>query len=140
MPATSRETAPRKRAAPQMKDEPQLPFPKQRQKAPGLESKLTPAPRFQARRYKAADKLKGKVALITGGDSGIGRAVAVLFAREGADVAINYLPQEETDAQETRQAVEAVGRRCLLLPGDLTDAQFCQELVDAAASGLGRLD
>jgi NAD(P)-dependent dehydrogenase (short-subunit alcohol dehydrogenase family) len=78
--------------------------------------------------------------LITGGDSGIGRAVAVLFAREGADVAINYLPQEQSDAEETRDAVEAEGRHCVLMPGDLTNAEFCRSLVDRAVDELGKLD
>ena len=82
----------------------------------------------------------GKKALITGGDSGIGRAVAVLYAREGADVAINYLPAEQRDAEETRQAVEAAGRRCVLIPGDLVDATFCRELVERAVDELGGLD
>ena len=98
---------------------PKPPFPKQHQEGVGLEAKLDPRPRFQAEQYKPAGKLEGKVALITGGDSGIGRAVAYLYAREGADVAIVYLKEEQRDADETRNAVESTGRSCLLLPGDL---------------------
>jgi NAD(P)-dependent dehydrogenase (short-subunit alcohol dehydrogenase family) len=120
--------------------EPKPPFPKQHQQGPGLESKLVPRPRYQAEAYKAAGKLERKVALITGGDSGIGRAVAVLFAREGADVMISYLPEEQGDAEETRDAVEAEGRRCLLMPGNLTDASFCRELVDRTVREFGKLD
>ena len=120
--------------------EPKPPFPKQHQDSPGLESKLDPRPRYRAEAYKAAGKLEGKCALITGGDSGIGRAVAVLFAREGADVAINFLPQEQSDAEETRDAVEAEGRHCVLIPGDLTNADFCRSLVDRAVDELGKLD
>src|SRR6266480_3986565 len=93
---------------------------KQHQKKPGFETQLKPRPRYQAPKYKAAGKLEGKAALITGGDSGIGRAVAVIYAREGADVAISYLPEEQADAEETKQAVESEGRKCILLPGDLT--------------------
>ena len=84
-------------------------------------------PRYEAASYKPAGKLEGKCALITGGDSGIGRAVAVLYAREGADVAISYLPEEQTDAEETLRAVEAEGRRCVLHPGDLGEAKFCKD-------------
>jgi NAD(P)-dependent dehydrogenase (short-subunit alcohol dehydrogenase family) len=125
---------------PQIKREPKAPFPEQHQDAPGLESKLNPRPRYQAPQYKAAGKLKGKAALITGGDSGIGRAVALLYAREGADVVISYLPQEQSDAEETKRAVAAEGRRCVLIPGDLTDANFCRELVERTVSELGKLD
>src|SRR5688500_10675892 len=86
--------------------EPRPPFPEQHQDSPGLESELSPKPRYEAAQYKAAGKLDGKIALITGGDSGIGRAVATLFAREGAAVAINYLAEEQSDADETKRAVE----------------------------------
>lgn len=125
---------------PQIQTEPQLPFPAQHQSQPGLESKLTPRPRWAAPRYRAAGKLEGKVALITGGDSGIGRAVAFLFAREGADVAINYLPQEQSDALEVQRSVEALGRRCLLLPGDLTRPDTCAQLVARTLHTFGQLD
>ena len=121
-------------------DEPRSPFPAQHQEAPGRESALRPAPRFEARRYKSAGKLDGLGALITGGDSGIGRAVAVLFAREGADVAIVYLPEEQRDAEETRAAVADCGRRCELIAGDLADAEFCKTAVERTVKALGRLD
>jgi NAD(P)-dependent dehydrogenase (short-subunit alcohol dehydrogenase family) len=120
--------------------EPKPPFPKQHQPQPGLESKLSPPPRYQAEDYRAAGKLTGKAALVTGGDSGIGRAVAVLFAREGADVAIGYLPQEQSDAEETKRAIEAEGRQCVLLPGDLKDAAFCDRIVEETVRKLGKLD
>ncbi|TDB85780.1 SDR family oxidoreductase [Actinomadura sp. KC216] len=120
--------------------EPKPPYPKQRQVPPGSEQQVKPRPRYQAGRYRAADKLRDKVALITGGDSGIGRAVAVLYAREGADVAIVYLPQEQPDAEETRRAVEAEGRECLLLSGDLADASFCHEVVERTVRELGSLN
>jgi NAD(P)-dependent dehydrogenase (short-subunit alcohol dehydrogenase family) len=140
MPTRKSVPAARKRRSPQMLREPKLPFARQQQPAPGLESRLKPRPRYAAARYKAAGKLKGKVALITGGDSGIGRAIAVLYAREGADVAISYLPQEQTDAQATRRAVVSHGRRCLLLPGDLTGIGMCDYLIDQTVKEFGRLD
>lgn len=134
--------APRSRTfkKPLLQSEPKPPFPEQHQEGPGLEARLRPAPRFQAERYRAAGKLIGKTALITGGDSGIGRAVAVLYAREGADVAISYLPEEQKDAEVTRAAVEGEGCRCLLLPGNLVDPAYCRELVDATLREFGRLD
>ncbi len=122
------------------KSEPRPPFPVQHQDAPGDESKLSPRPRFRAWNYKPAGKLEGKVALITGGDSGIGRAVAVMFAREGATVVINYLPEEQRDADATQQAIEQHGGTCLQLPGDLTDRSFCAELVEKTVEQFGTLD
>ena len=116
------------------------PFPEQHQEGPGLESELSPRPSFEGRDYRAAGKLEGRAALITGGDSGIGRAVAVLYAREGADVAIAYLPEEQSDAEETARHVEAAGRRCLLLPGDLTDARYCDDIVERTVAAFGKLD
>jgi NAD(P)-dependent dehydrogenase (short-subunit alcohol dehydrogenase family) len=101
---------------------------------------VTPRPRYEAPLYRGAEKLAGKVALITGGDSGIGRAVSVLYAREGADVAIVYLPVEQPDAEETRAAVEAEGRRCLLIPGDVTQSKFCRGAVERTVKELGALD
>jgi len=120
--------------------QPRPPFPEQKLDKPGLECELRPRPRYRAPTYQPAGKLMNKRALITGGDSGIGRAVALIFAREGADVAINYLEAEQRDAEETQHAVEAEGRRCILLPGDLTDATFCTELVERARKDLGGLD
>jgi len=120
--------------------EPSPPFPKQHQDQPGLESKLQPKPRYQAEQYRAAGKLAHKAALVTGGDSGIGRAVAVLFAREGADVAIGHLPAERSDAEETKRLVESQQRRCVLIEGDLTDAAFCDETVERTVKEFGKLD
>jgi NAD(P)-dependent dehydrogenase (short-subunit alcohol dehydrogenase family) len=125
---------------PQIQNQPKPPFPQQHLEKPGLESELQPRPNYQAPQYRAAGKLEGKTALITGGDSGIGRAVAVLFAREGADVAITFLAAEQSDADETRRAVEQTGRRCLLLAGDLTDAGFCQHVVERTVAEFGKLD
>ncbi len=125
---------------PQMQSEPVLPFSSGKQTQPGLESKLDPAPRWRAPRYLPAGKLKDKVALITGGDSGIGRAVAFLYAREGADVAITFLPVEQSDAEATKEAVESVGRRCVLIPADLSEASACRRVVDAVVAAFGRLD
>ena len=116
------------------------PMPRQHQDWPGLESEVHPRPKYQAPKYRPAMKLEGKVALITGGDSGIGRAVAVMYAREGADVAIVYLADEESDARETKRAIEAEGRRCVLIPGDVTSNEFCKAAVAEAVHQLGALD
>ena len=118
---------------------PEPPLPRQHLEKPGLESELEPRPLYQAPEYRGSGKLEGMVALITGGDSGIGRAVAVLYAREGADVAIVYLSEDE-DAEETRRAVEAEGRRAILIPGDVTDSEFCREAVERTIEELGGLD
>jgi NAD(P)-dependent dehydrogenase (short-subunit alcohol dehydrogenase family) len=115
-------------------------MPEQHQQKPGLESRMVPRPHYRARHHKGADKLAGKVALITGGDSGIGRAVAVLFAREGADVAIVYLPAEQSDAEETQRAIEMEGRRALLIPGDVREPEFCDHAVETIIAKLDKLD
>jgi NAD(P)-dependent dehydrogenase (short-subunit alcohol dehydrogenase family) len=114
--------------------------PAQRQSQPGIQQEMTPEPDSTRPQHQGSDKLVGKVALITGGDSGIGRAVAVLFAREGADVAIGHLAEEDTDANETVKLVEAEGRRCLTLSGDVGDEAFCQDAVARTVRELGRLD
>ncbi len=119
---------------------PKPPFPEQHQAKPGLEADLDPRPRYSAPNYRGSGKLEGKVAIVTGGDSGIGRSVAVLYAREGADVAIIYLPEEQRDAEETRQAVRNEGRRALLIPGDVSDARFCRAAVKRVVQEFGRLD
>ena len=118
---------------------PAPPFPAQHQRKPGSEAELEPRPMYDAPFWQGSSKLAGKVALITGGDSGIGRAVAILFAREGADIAISYL-SEEADAQETRQAVEAEGRKCLLMPGDVSDEGYCRKAVAQVMESFGALD
>jgi NAD(P)-dependent dehydrogenase (short-subunit alcohol dehydrogenase family) len=121
-------------------DRPQSPMPPQEQPRPGIEAEMHPRPQFLAPGYKGSGKLEGKAAIVTGGDSGIGRSVAVLFAREGADLAIVYKPEEQVDADETAKHIEKEGRRCLKIPGDVKDPQFCADAVDRAASEYGRLD
>jgi NAD(P)-dependent dehydrogenase (short-subunit alcohol dehydrogenase family) len=119
--------------------EPAPPLPEQHLVKPGLEAQMELKPKFMAEHYKGSGKLQGQVAIVTGGDSGIGRAVAVLYAREGADVAIIYLNEHE-DAAETKRYVEAEGTRCLTVPGDVRDMDFCQEAVDKIVAEWGRLD
>lgn len=118
---------------------PEPPFPEQHQAKPGEEYRLDPAPMYDAPYYRGSGKLEGKVALITGGDSGIGRAVAVLFAREGCDVAIAHLA-EDRDAEQTRTAIEAEGRRALVLKGDVRQRAFCLDAVEQVVDMFGKLD
>ncbi|HEY4542355.1 MAG TPA: SDR family NAD(P)-dependent oxidoreductase, partial [Noviherbaspirillum sp.] len=106
---------------------------------PGKQSEMTPRPLAEMKNYKGSEKLKGKVALVTGGDSGIGRAVAIGFAKEGANVVIAYLEEHE-DAQDTQRHIEAEGRECVLLAGDVADPGFCNKMVETAMSSFGRLD
>jgi NAD(P)-dependent dehydrogenase (short-subunit alcohol dehydrogenase family) len=122
----------------QMHPQPQQP-PQHQHQQPGIEAEMTPRPQAEDRDYRGSAKLQGKVALITGGDSGIGRAVAIAFAKEGADVAIAYL-SEHGDAQETRTFVEKEGRRCIAMAGDVGDERFCQRIVQDTVRALGRLD
>jgi NAD(P)-dependent dehydrogenase (short-subunit alcohol dehydrogenase family) len=117
----------------------QLQPPQQQDRQPGVESEMRPRPKAEDHAYKGCGKLNDKVALITGGDSGIGRAVAILYAKEGADVSIVYLNEHE-DAEETRRQVAEEGRRCLLIAGDVGDEAFCREAVERTVNELGRLD
>jgi NAD(P)-dependent dehydrogenase (short-subunit alcohol dehydrogenase family) len=119
---------------------PRPPFPHQEQPFPGLAGKMQPRPDHGEKTYKGSGRLNGKKVLITGGDSGIGRAVAIAFAREGADVAINYLPAEEEDAQEVIALMKNAGRNAYAIPGDIRDEAFCEQLVSKAADALGGLD
>jgi len=120
-------------------DQPAPPMPGQHLAKPGIEAQMELKPKFMAEHYKGSGKLEGMAAVITGADSGIGRAVAVLFAREGADVAVLYLNEHE-DAEETKRCVEAEGRRCVTIAGDVKDAAFCVEAVNRAVAEFGRLD
>ena len=122
------------------KEYPSPPFPAQRQPWPGLARDMQPPPDHGEMSYRGSSRLVGRKALVTGGDSGMGRAAAIAFAREGADVAINYLPAEEPDAREVLGLIGAAGRRGLALPGDIREEAFCQRLVANAANGLGGLD
>lgn len=134
-PAAAASTAP---AAP--KNYPKPPFPIQQQPWPGLTSKMNPRPDHGETSYKGSGRLRGRKALITGGDSGIGRAAAIAYAREGADVAINYLPAEEPDAKEVVALIRAEGRKAVAIPGDIRSEAFCKKLVDDAVRQLGGLD
>src|SRR3954464_13243520 len=119
---------------------PKTPLPPQHQQKPGIESRISPRPKYLAPQYKGSEKLLDKVAIVTGGDAGIGRAAAVLFAREGADVAIIYLKAEQSDAEETKKAIEAEGRQAMLIPGDVTDPAFCKNAVKKVVAEFGKLD
>lgn len=119
---------------------PKPPFKEQEQPWPGLTSKMDPRPDHGETSYKGSGRLMGRKALITGGDSGMGRAAAIAYAREGADVAINYLPAEEPDAKEVIELIKKEGRKAIAIPGDLRDEAFCKRLVDVAVKGLGGLD
>jgi NAD(P)-dependent dehydrogenase (short-subunit alcohol dehydrogenase family) len=119
---------------------PKPPFEAQLQPWPGLASKMNPRPDHGEKSYKGSGRLAGRKALITGGDSGMGRAAAIAYAREGADVAINYYPTEEPDAQEVVALIKAAGRKAVAIPGDLRDETFCKTLVQKAVDGLGGLD
>jgi NAD(P)-dependent dehydrogenase (short-subunit alcohol dehydrogenase family) len=119
---------------------PENPMPEQHQPRPGIEGEMDPRPQFLAPDYKGSEKLKGKAALVTGGDSGIGRSVAVLYAREGADVAIVYTDAEQSDAEETAKFIKAEGGKCLLLPGDVKSSEFCTEAVEKTVKEFGKLD
>ena len=127
-------------AKPQHDDQPKSPMPAQEQPKPGIEAEMDPRPEFIAPKYKGSGKLEDMAAIVTGGDSGIGRSVAVLYAREGADVAIVYTPEEEDDAKETARHIEKEGRKCLLIPGDVKDSAFCREAVKRSVDEFGRLD
>jgi NAD(P)-dependent dehydrogenase (short-subunit alcohol dehydrogenase family) len=122
-----------------VREQPEPPLPQQHLEKPGLEAEMALKPNFHAPDYRGSGKLKGMVALVTGGDSGIGRSVAVLYAREGADVAIVYLNSHE-DAQETKRYVEMEGRQCLLIAGDVKDSAFCREAVEKTVQEFDRLD
>jgi NAD(P)-dependent dehydrogenase (short-subunit alcohol dehydrogenase family) len=119
---------------------PKPPYKKQSQPWPGLASKMEPPPDHGEESYRGSNRLGGRKALITGGDSGMGRAAAIAFAREGADVAINYLPEEEPDAQQVIALIMSEGRVCLAIPGDLRNEEFCKRLVAETVRGLGGLD
>jgi NAD(P)-dependent dehydrogenase (short-subunit alcohol dehydrogenase family) len=125
---------------PPLPEYPRPPFPEQQQEWPGLASKMQPRPDHGEKSYRGSGRLAGRKALITGGDSGMGRAAAIAFAREGADVAFGYLPQEEPDAKEVVELIRQAGRKAVALPGDIRNEDFCKKLVNEAAGRLGGLD
>jgi len=137
---SNQKTIPDSLNAPHVDAFPTPPFERQKQPFPGLASKMKPVPDHGEKTYKGSGRLKGRKALISGGDSGIGRAVAIAFAREGAQVAINYLPDEEPDAKEVVELLAGEGLKVVTLPGDIRDEKFCQQLVNDAAEKLGGLD
>ncbi|RJT43447.1 SDR family oxidoreductase [Rahnella woolbedingensis] len=137
---SNQKTIPGSLNAPHVDAFPTPPFEHQKQPFPGLASKMKPVPDHGEKTYKGSDRLKGRKALITGGDSGIGRAVAIAFAREGAQVAINYLPDEEPDAKEVMDLLWSEGLKVVAIPGDIRDEKFCQQLVKEAEEKLGGLD
>ena len=120
--------------------DPTPPFPDQRQSLPGRTDAMDPVPDHGEESYRGSGRLEGKTAVITGGDSGIGRAVAIAFAREGADVLISYLPEEEEDAQQVRRWIEEAGRKAVLVPGDISSADHCRAIAARAAEEFGRID
>jgi hypothetical protein len=140
MAASKKSAAPGTGTVAWQKDQRKPRIPMQHQDKPGLESKLRPRPQYEAPLYRRANKLHGKAALSTGGDSSIGRAVAVLFAREGADVAIVYLAEARSAADETQKGVEREGRQCQLVPGDVRHRGFCRRAADQTVKALGKLD
>ncbi len=115
-------------------------YPEQLQKAPGIQKEMNPVPDCGEETYIGHGRLKGRKALVTGGDSGIGRAAAIAYAKEGADVAINYLPSEQKDAEDVAKVIEKAGQKAILIPGDITDEEFCKEMVEEANASLGGLD
>ncbi len=115
-------------------------FPKQKQNPPGLQCEMKPVPDCGEKSYQGHQRLEGLKMLVTGGDSGIGRAAAIAYAKEGADVAINYLPAEQKDAEDVAKVIESVGRKAVLIPGDLSDESFCKKLIEEAHKKLGGLD
>ena len=119
---------------------PEPPFPEQQQDLPGYTDKMDPTPDHGEESYRGSEKLVGRKVIITGGDSGIGRAVAIAFAREGADLLISYLPEEEEDAKETARWIEKAGRKCVRMPGDIGDPEHCRAIVDKSVNELGGID
>jgi hypothetical protein len=140
MASTHKKTVVSDREPTPIRQRPHNPLPAQHQEWPGIEKKIHPRPQYDAPYYRGSQKLEGKTVLVTGRDSGIGRAVAVLAAREGANVAIIYLPEEQQDAEETAAAIKKESRQALLISGDVTDPEFCISAVDETLRKFGQLD